>query len=373
MQFKNIFSLTICFFLWLPAQAEKINSEKHTFNVDTLLTRLDHPWGMSFLPGGKLLITQRTGELLLVNLQTGSSEKIKGLPDIHEHGQGGLLDVLVHPEFESNNWIYFSYVKNDGRRYGTEVARADFIDDSLINVKTIFVAHPKVSGTRHFGSRLAIDNDNFLFISLGDRGDRIEAQKLESHLGSLIRLHDDGSVPDSNPFVGKEDSLPEIYSYGHRNIQGMDIRVSDQSLWTHEHGPQGGDELNLPEAGKNYGWPIITYGVNYGVGTKIGEGTQKDGMQQPIYFWVPSIAPSGMVFYESDRFPDWTNNLFIGSLKFSSLVRLELKDKAIVHEERLLTGKLGRIRDVEVGPDGLIYLLSDSNNGKLIRLSPAIN
>ena len=246
-------------------------------------------------------------------------------------------------------------------------------DHSLSGIKKIFVAEPKVNGTRHFGSRLAIDKEDFLFISLGDRGDRNQAQKLDSHLGSLIRLHDDGAVPDSNPFVGQENSLPEIFSFGHRNIQGMDIRNSDHSLWIHEHGPQGGDELNRPEAGSNYGWPVITHGVNYGVGTKIGEGTHKDGMQQPLYYWVPSIAPSGMVFYESDKFPAWTDNLFVGSLKFSSLVRLELKEQDIVHEERLLTGRLGRIRDVEVGPDGLIYLLTDSSNGKLIRLSPSIN
>ena len=370
MKFLFSFSICLCITICLQAQAETYGSEKHDFDVATLITRLDNPWGMSFLPDGNVLITQRSGSLLLANTRTGTTQQIKGLPDIHDHGQGGLLDVLVHPEFKSNNWIYFSYVKNDGRRYGTEVARADFVNNTLSNIKTIFVALPKVRGTRHFGSRLAIDKDNFLYISLGDRGDREKAQKLDSHLGSLIRLHDDGTVPDSNPFVSRQNSLPEIYSYGHRNIQGMAIRTSDQSLWTHEHGPQGGDEINLPAAGKNYGWPVITYGVNYGVGTKIGEGTEKDGMQQPVYYWVPSIAPSGMVFYESDKFPDWTNSLFIGSLKFSSLVRVEFKDQQIVQEERLLAGKLGRIRDVEVGPDGMIYLLTDSVNGKLIRLSP---
>ena len=325
---------------------------------------------MSFLPDGRLLITQRTGRLQLTDLETGSSQEISGLPEIHEHGQGGLLDVLVHPDFESNNWIFFSYANNDGRRYGTEVARAELINNALTNIRTIFVALPKVRGTRHFGSRLAIDEDNFLYISLGDRGDRIESQNLDSHMGSLIRLHDDGSVPDSNPFSGQHNALPEIYSYGHRNIQGMAIRGSDQTLWTHEHGPQGGDELNYSQIGGNYGWPVITYGVNYGLGTKIGEGTHKDGMIQPEYYWVPSIAPSGMVFYETDKFPSWRNNLFVGSLKFSSLVRLEMTDRQVTHEERLLKDKFGRIRDVEVGPRGLIYILTGSSNGKLIRLSP---
>ena len=370
MKFKYILSFGISFFFCIQAQCETVSSEKHDFNIETLITKLDHPWGMSFLPDGKLLMTERTGQLLLTDLQTGSVLEIKGFPDIHEHGQGGLLDVLVHPEFESNRFIYFSYAKNDGRRYGTEVTRAQLHENTLSELKTIFTAQPKVRGTRHFGSRLAIDKENFLYISLGDRGDRDEAQKLDSHLGSLIRLHDDGSIPDSNPFVGQGNGLAEIYSYGHRNIQGMDIRDSDLSLWTHEHGPQGGDELNRPKPGKNYGWPVITYGVNYGIGTQIGEGTQKDGLQQPVYYWVPSIAPSGMAFYESDKFPNWTNNLFVGSLKFSSLVRLEFEDQQIIHEERLLAGKLGRIRDIEVGPDGLIYLLTDSSNGKLIRLSP---
>ena len=370
MKFKRIALFSIFFFLSLQVHCENIDSEKQTFNVDTLLTRLSHPWGMSFLPDGSLLISERTGDLLVADLQTGSTQIIKGLPDIHEHGQGGLLDVLVHPEFESNSLIYFSYANNDGRNYGTEVARAQLIDNTLSNVETIFTALPKVKGTRHFGSRLAIDKEHYLYISLGDRGDRKQAQKLDSHLGSLIRLHDDGRVPKSNPFVSEENSLAEIYSYGHRNIQGMAIRHSDQSLWAHEHGPKGGDELNRIHKGVNYGWPVITYGVNYGIGTKIGEGTHKDGLQQPVYYWVPSIAPSGFAFYESDKFPHWKNNLFVGSLKFSSLVRLEFDNQQIVHEERMLKDKFGRIRDIEIGADGFIYLLTDSANGKLIRLSP---
>ena len=370
MTYKFRLIALIACLLCLSATADSFNSEKHNFNTDTLIDRLDHPWGMSFLPSGNLLISERSGNLLLANIDTGKTQILEGLPTIDEHGQGGLLDVLVHPQFDTNQWIYFSYANNEGRQYGTEVARARLDGNTLTNITTIFTAVPKISGTRHFGSRLAIDKDNFLFISLGDRGKRDSAQQLDSHLGTLIRLHDDGQVPTSNPFIGQKNTLPEIYSFGHRNIQGMAIRNSDQSLWTHEHGPRGGDELNLPSKGMNYGWPVITYGVNYGLGTKIGEGTEKDGMQQPVYYWVPSIAPSGMAFYQSEKFPKWRDNLFVGSLKFSSLVRLELEGQTVVHEERLLTNKLGRIRDVEIGPDGLIYLLTDSSNGKLIRLSP---
>ena len=278
--------------------------------------------------------------------------------------------MLVHPNFENNQSIYLSYVKGENRRYGTEVLSAKLNGLSLSEIETIFVAQPKVSGARHFGSRLVIDANGYLFISLGDRGDRPLAQQLDSHIGSLIRLHDDGTIPSDNPFIKQNGALPEIFSYGHRNIQGMSLRHSDNSLWTHEHGPQGGDELNRSEKGKNYGWPIITYGVNYGSGFKIGEGSEKEGMEQPIYYWVPSIAPSGMAFYQGDKFPNWTNSLFVGSLKFSSLVRLEIENNKIIHEERLLENKFGRIRDVRQGPDGLIYILTDSSNGKLLRINP---
>ncbi len=350
--------------------AEIFNSEKHSFEVDTLFSSLDHPWGMDFLSDKELLITERSGKLLSANLENGEITEVKGLPKIREYGQGGLLDVLVHPNYSENQWIYLSYAAGEGRRYGTEVLRAVLKNQTLTQVKTIFVAQPKVRGTRHFGSRLVIDQNGYLFISLGDRGDRPLAQELDSHIGTLIRLHDDGSVPGDNPFIDSSNALPEIFSYGHRNAQGMTLRNSDQSLWLHEHGPQGGDEVNKPETGKNYGWPVITYGVNYGLGTKIGEGTHKQDMEQPVYYWAPSIAPSGMMFYEADKFPNWYNNLFVGSLKFAQLVRLELKDNKVAHEERLLTGEFGRIRDVRQGPDGFIYLLTDSSNGKLLRLNP---
>ena len=371
MYFKFLLLLTVNLVFTAFSSAEIYKSEKHSFEVTTLFSGLDHPWGVGFLSEQELLITERSGQLLMANLKSGEISKVQGLPAIHEYGQGGLLDVLVHPNYTENQWIYLSYAKAEGRRYGTEVLRAELQDKTLSNIKTIFTAQPKVTGTRHFGSRLVIDQQGYLFISLGDRGDRPLAQALDSHVGSLIRLHDDGSVPQDNPFVGQENKLPEIFSYGHRNAQGMTLRNSDQSLWLHEHGPQGGDELNQPGIGKNYGWPVITYGVNYGLGTKIGEGTDRKGMEQPIYYWVPSIAPSGMAFYDADQFPNWEGNLFIGSLKFSQLVRLEFKGSEVIHEERLLTDEYGRIRDVRQGPDGLVYLLTDSGNGKLLRLNPA--
>ena len=352
------------------ADAKSYQSEKHDFTVEELVTSLDHPWGLDFLPDGRILITERPGDLIIAGPDKNETQIVKGLPKIKEHGQGGLLDVLVHPEFNSNHWIYLSLAKGEGRSYGTEVIRGKLNGNTLSDIENIFIARPKVRGTRHFGSRLVIDQYGYLYISLGDRGERETGQELDSHMGSLIRLRDDGQIPGDNPYVGHDTALPEIFSYGHRNIQGMVIRQSDQSLWIHEHGPQGGDELNLPEIGKNYGWPVITYGVNYGIGTKIGEGTHKKGMEQPIYYWVPSIAPSGMAFYESDQFPRWNGNLFVGSLKFSTLVRLEMDANQVKHEERLLEDEFGRIRDVRTGPDGLIYLLTDSGRGKLLRLRP---
>jgi len=368
--FKIALTILINILCIFAVNAKSFQSQKHSFQVETLFSELDHPWGMDFLPDGQLLITERSGQLHLANLDTKQIRKIAGLPKFKEHGQGGLLDVLVHPNFKSNQSIYLSYIKGEKRRYGTEVLRAKLNDLNVSDIETIFVAEPKVSGSRHFGSRLVIDADNYLFISLGDRGDRPLAQQLGSHIGSLIRLHDDGTVPSDNPFIKDNNALAEIFSYGHRNIQGMSLRHSDNSLWTHEHGPQGGDELNLTEKGNNYGWPSITYGANYGTGFKIGEGVEKEGMEQPVYYWVPSIAPSGMDFYEGDKFPNWKNSLFIGSLKFSTLVRLELDRNQVIHEERLLKNEFGRIRDVNQGPDGLIYLLTDSRNGKLLRINP---
>ncbi len=295
---------------------------------------------------------------------------IAGLPRIEAGGQGGLLDVVLHPDYLKNAWIYFSYAEPGNKGAGTAVSRGRLKGLQLLDVERIFSMNIKSSGGRHFGSRLLFDKKGYLYITVGERGDKERAQLLSDHAGSVIRLHDDGRIPKDNPFVKRTDAQVEIYSYGHRNSQGLSLHPQTGEVWIHEHGPQGGDELNLIQPGKNYGWPVITYGVNYFFGTKIGEGMHKEGMEQPLYYWVPSIAPSGMAFYTGDKFPEWKNNLFIGSLKFQLLVRLELQGEKVVKEERLLEGKLGRIRDVRTGPDGFLYLLTDKNNGAVVRLEP---
>lgn len=358
----------------MATAAPIVESEKARFTYTVMTSGLNHPWSLAFLPDGRMLITERAGSLRLLDADGRlDPEPISGLPPIHQHGQGGLLDVTLHPDFAANRLIYFSYAEPGLLGYGTAVAKGRLEKHRLTDVKVIYRMARKTGTRQHFGSRLVFDGEGHLFITQGERGERSRAQDLSDHAGSLIRLNDDGGLPSDNPFVGREDAKPEIYSYGHRNMQGAALNPWSGRLWTHEHGPQGGDEINIPEAGRNYGWPVITYGVNYVTGTRIGEGTHKTGMEQPIYYWVPSIAPSGMAFYSGDRFENWKGDLFVGSLKFQQLVRLELDGDKVTHEERMLQGQLGRIRDVRQGPDGLIYLLTDEDNGKLVRLSPAGN
>lgn len=347
------------------------DSERERFRVNTLVRGLEHPWSLAFLPGGDMLITERPGRLLRVNGETLGTSTVRGLPAISPVGQGGLLDVVRHPGFATNGLIYFSFVGADDDGVGTEVARARLAGDALENVEVIFRALPKSTGGRHFGSRLQFDADGYLFITLGDRGDRQRSQDIGDHAGSIIRISDEGSVPPTNPLLNSPRAKPEIYSYGHRNVQGIALNTDTGRVWAHEHGPQGGDELNVLASGRNYGWPVITYGRNYVIGTQIGEGTRKDGMEQPRHYWTPSIAPSGMTFYDGTRFPAWRGNFFVGALKFRLLARLEVRDDTIIHEERLLEGVLGRIRDVRTGPDGYIYLLTDEDDGVLARLEPA--
>ena len=351
-------------------QTQAVQSEGHRFKVETVSADLRHPWGVAFLPGGELLVTERPGRLLLVEGEGSPARRISGLPEIREHGQGGLLGIALHPDFEVNRWVYLSHAGEERGMYGTEVIRGRLEGTRLQDVKTLFKALPKSGSGRHFGSRLVFAPDGTLFISLGDRGERPAAQNLDDHRGSLIRINDDGSIPEDNPFGGRAGLRPEIYSYGHRNIQGMVLNPFSGDIWAHEHGPQGGDEINVIKPGTNYGWPVITYGVNYGIGTKIGEGTHQTGMAQPIQKWIPSIAPSGMAFYTGDQFPNWKGDLFVGSLKFELLVSLELEGDRIVGEERMLQGEYGRIRDVVQGPDGYLYLLTDEEKGRLLRLTP---
>ncbi len=374
--FRLTIALSLLALVSIGTQAADFTSAKHTFRVDVVVEGLDHPWGMAFLPGGDLLITERSGKLRRVHDGNLLEQSISGLPEIHAIDQGGLLGITLHPQFATNNMLYLSYTGGSYGDYGTEVIRGTLDDMTLKDTKVIFKALPKQDGGYHFGSRLQFAPDGKLFITLGDRGARPSqgrgqtAQQLDTHLGSLIRINDDGSVPTDNPFVNRPGAKPEIYSYGHRNMQGIALHPQTQLIWTHEHGPQGGDEININRPGANYGWPVITYGVNYVIGTSIGEGTHLAGMEQPVYKWVPSIAPSGMLFYSADRFPGWQGNLFVGSLKFGLLVRLELEGDRVISEERLLDFQFGRIRDVVQGPEGDIWLLTDDTNGKLLRVSP---
>ena len=352
------------------SESAVFDSELERFRVNTLVRGLDHPWGLAFLPGGDMLITERPGRLLRIDGKSFQRRSVKGLPAIAAVGQGGLLDVTLHPGFDSNQLIYFSFTGADDDGVGTEVARGRLAGDALENVEIIFRALPKSGGGRHFGSRLLFDTNGHLLITLGERGDRPRAQDIGDHAGSVIRINDDGSVPADNPFATTPEARPEIYTYGNRNVQGIALDPVSGLVWAHEHGPQGGDEVNVLVAGRNYGWPVITYGRNYVTGTKIGEGTHKQGMEQPRHYWTPSIAPSGMTLYTGDKFPAWRGNLFVGALKYRLLVRLEERDENIVHEERMLEDVLGRIRDVRTGPDGYIYLLTDQDDGVLARLEP---
>jgi glucose/arabinose dehydrogenase len=336
---------------------------------------------MAFLPNGDLLITERPGRLRVVRNGVLQPEPISGVPAVRARGQGGLLEVALHPDFASNQLVYLTFSKPnaDGGEGTTAVVRGRLENNQLTGVQEIFEARAWSGGGNHFGSRLAFDGRGHLFITVGDRGVRPNlatatthpAQDLTNHQGSVIRLHDDGRVPTDNPFVGRSDALPEIWSYGHRNLQGLAIHPETGDVWETEHGPQGGDELNLIQPGKNYGWPVIGFGVNYG-GDVIHTGTSQEGMEQPVHYWVPSIATSGLMFYTGDRFPAWRGNLFVGGMAGQQLARLTLDGRRVTGEETLLQG-YGRIRDIRQGPDGFIYLAIDDRQGgatAVVRLEP---
>ena len=354
----------------LAADGQIIRTDEHTLRVHIVTQGLEHPWGLAFLPDGRMLVTEREGRLRSVREGKLDPRPIAGLPPIAAYGQGGLLDVALHPRYADNGWIYLSYSARGPGGAGTEVLRARLKDDRLVDIEVIFRMEPKADGGLHFGSRLVFDRQGLLYVTLGERGDKDRAQRLDEHLGKIVRLHDDGRVPHDNPFRGRSGARPEIFSLGNRNVQGAALHPTTGELWAHEHGPQGGDELNVIRAGVNYGWPIITYGRNYGIGTRIGEGTHKPGMAQPLHYWVPSIAPSGMTFYTADKFPNWRGDILVGALKDQMLVRLRLDGEKVVKEERMLKGVLGRIRDVRQGPDGFVYLLTDEANGVIARLEP---
>ncbi|MBS80592.1 MAG: hypothetical protein CMO32_33515 [Variovorax sp.] len=342
---------------------------------ETVASGLESPWGVGFLPGDRFVVTEKPGRIRIVAKDGKLGAPLAGLPAIAAGGQGGLLDVLVDADFRSNRTLYFCFSEPDagGSANSTALARARLSSDDtrLENLQIIFSQKPKVASRAHFGCRIVDRGDGTLYLTLGDRFSRKEdAQRLDNHLGKIVRIRKDGSVPDDNPYAGRPGPLPEIWSYGHRNGQGATLGP-DGRLWMTEHGPQGGDEINIAQAGRNYGWPVITYGENYG-GGKIGDGiTAKEGMEQPLHYWVPSIATSGMAFLTSDRYgASWKGNLFVGSLKFGYLDRIELKDGKVVAEHKLLEDGRARIRDVKQGPDGLLYVLTDESNGKLLRLRP---
>ncbi len=344
-------------------------SIKGNVGAETVAKGLEHPWALAFLPDGRILVTERPGRLRVVEKDGRLSKPLGGVPEVAAMGQGGLLDVAIDPQFEENGFIYLSFAEPGAGGAGTAVARGRLGEGRLEDVKVIYRQQPKVEGNGHFGSRLVFGKDGKLFITQGDRqGYREQAQDLASGLGKLIRINPDGSIPDDNPFVGKS-ARPEIYSYGHRSMQAAALHPETGQLWTVEHGARGGDELNHPEAGKNYGWPVITYGRDYS-GASIGEGTAKEGMEQPVYYWDPVIAPSGAVWYTGDKYPGWTGSLFVGSMQPGALVRLTLDKGRVTSEERYL-GELGdRIRDVQQGPDGLLYVVTDEDDGRVLRVVP---
>jgi Glucose/sorbosone dehydrogenases len=369
---RHLCPLILVIGLLLPtlATAQTFETENGSVRVVTVAEGLEHPWGLTFLPDGRMLVTERPGRLRIVEQDGRLGEPLAGLPAIFAEGQGGLLDVALDPHFTDHGWVYVSFAEAGDGGAATAVARGKLGDGRLEDVEVIFRQRPKVGGKNHFGSRLVFAHDGTLFVTLGERYQKERAQRLDETLGKLVRINPDGSIPPDNPFVGRADALPEIYSLGHRNVQGATLHPETGRLWTAEHGAQGGDEINRPEPGKNYGWPIITYGRDYS-GAPIGEGTAKPGLEQPFHYWDPSIAPSGMTFYTGDRFPNWRGNLFIGSLKFGLLVRLEVSASKVDHEERLFEDLGERIRDVRQGPDGLFYLLTDSPEGRILRIEPA--
>jgi glucose/arabinose dehydrogenase len=356
---------------------EVFETESATIQVTTVVDGLEHPWAIEFLPDGGALVTERPGRLRHLSAEGELSEPITGVPEVDARDQGGLLDVAIDPSFAENRLVYLSFAEpGEGGKNSTAVARGTLSEDSraLADVEVIFSQTPKEASTKHFGSRLVFDGNGHLFVTLGERSEeqfRGQAQDLDSHLGKVVRINPDGSVPQDNPFVGQDGALPEIWSYGHRNIQAAAINPATGVLWEIEHGPMGGDELNIPEAGKNYGWPIVSFGVNYD-GTPVGSGeADAEGFEDAIYQWTPVIAPSGMAFYTGDLFPDWQGNLFVGGLASTTLVRLELDGDSVTHEERLIEAAGLRIRDVTQGPDGALYVVTDEDNGEVLRIAPA--
>ena len=354
-----------------PDISSVFEAEKFSYKLDLVIGDLEIPWGMAFLPGGEMLITERSGKMYRLSADRKLTE-IENVPASLNKGQGGLMDVELHPEYEKNGMVYLSYSifkEEDGKTVATTaISRAKLNGNSLEELELLFVALPYSSKGQHFGCRLEFDKEGYLYFSVGDRGRRDEnPQSLENHCGKIHRINDDGSIPDDNPFVGVEGAMPTIYSYGHRNPQGVIMHPETGEIWTHEHGPRGGDEINIIKPGRNYGWPLISYGINYN-GTIFTTDTEMEGMEQPLHYWVPSIAPCGMDFISSDKYPGWKGSLLVGSLRFQYLNRCEIVDGQVASEELLLKN-LGRVRNVKEGPDGFIYVAVEKP-GRIFRLVP---
>lgn len=368
----RLFILSLSWLSLLACQEQPAAAaEPGPFRSEVLLDGLDQPWSLAFLPAGELLITEKSGQLRHWDGQTLST--ISGTPSVAVVRQGGLLDVALDPQFAASpaqRWVYLSYSFAEDGAYGTAVGRGRLQGRQLVDWERIFTLPRLSSRGHHFGSRLVFDRTGRLLISIGDRGERERAQDVADPAGSILRIEADGRIPDDNPFRAEAGAHPALFSIGHRNPQGLSRHPLSGAIWAHEHGPQGGDEVNVLAAGRNYGWPVITYGAEYGSGQAIGEGTAREGMEQPLHVWKPSIAPSGMAFYQGAAFADWQGDLLLGALRGQALVRLQLDGERIVAEHRYQPGTPARIRDVRVGPDGLIYLLTDASNGQLRRLSP---
>lgn len=352
---------------------ETFDTQHGKIKVETVAEGMSSPWGIDFLPDGRMIVTEKAGYLRIVDKNGNRSEALPGVPRVGYVGQGGLLDVMLHPDFAQNRLLFltFSEQSPDGSLYTAMMRgklRAD--DSQLDEVRVLFRQSPKVGGGRHFGSRVLVAPDGNLFVTLGDLGNPNLSQDLSGHVGKVVRLTIDGGIPKDNPFVGESNAQPEIWSYGHRNIQGADIHPGTGKLWTIEHGPRGGDEINIPAAGANHGWPLVSHGIEYS-GGQIGDGKKfMDGVVPPVMTWSPVIAPGGMTFYNADMFPAWKGNLLIGGLRAGAIVRLELNGETVVKEERLLRQMGNRIRDVAVGPDGAVYAL-DESDGRILRITPA--
>lgn len=352
---------------------DTVHSEEATFRVVQLVDSLEHPWAVDWLPDGRTLITERPGRLLLVD--GDSTTVLSGVPEVLARGQGGLLDVRVAPGYGETGWIYLTYSMQEDSLSGTVLSRARLRGAGLTDVEEVYRQTPFLGTDYHFGSRIVFPDDSTLLVALGERGQRnegtVDIPTPSTSVGTVVRLRTDGSVPDDNPLVGREDARPEVYTYGHRNPQGMAIHPVTGAVWLHEHGPHGGDELNLIEPGANYGWPAVSYGDTYSTPREEIGGTEAPGVTQPVEYWDPSPALSGMTFYTGDAFPGWQNHLFMGALSRQKLIRAELSgDSAVVHQEDLLSKQIGRIRDVATGPAGHLYFLTDASNGGLYRLEP---